>query len=70
MGFRSIPFYLGLSAPAVFKTATLPIFDVRISSSALQSSDGKAIGDTDLGVVSYVYNDMKNNKGDVTLPYG
>lgn len=70
VGFHSIPFYFGISAPAVFKTAVLPIFDLRMSSIALQTSNGKAIGDTDLGTISYVYNDMKNNNGDITLPYG
>jgi len=45
------------------------IFDLRVMNKAFTESGGKAVG-SDLGAISYVFDDVKNNGGKVTLPFG
>lgn len=59
--------YSGFSSIVTAKTVYL--FDVRIMNRAISESGGKAVGNN-LGTVSYIYDDMKNNEGKVHLPYG
>ncbi len=46
------------------------IFDLRMSDRVPDESDGQAVDQTNLGAVHYYYDDMKNNEGNVVLPYG
>jgi hypothetical protein len=50
--------------------AVLSIFDARIMNRAISESGGEATDIANLGTVHYTYDDMKNNDGLVTLPYG
>ena len=46
------------------------IFDVTIFDKAIAESDGVAVDNGNLGTISYVFDDMANNNGQVTLPFG
>lgn len=56
------------SVPAISKSSAY-IFDLRVMNKAVTESGGVGVG-TDLGVISYMYDDMKTNDGKVTLPFG
>jgi len=49
--------------------STIFVFDVRIMDRAVSESGGVAIG-TDNGAISYFHDDVKNNDGQVSLPWG
>ena len=49
---------------------TIHLFDVRVMNIAVTETGGEAVDSANLGAISYVFDDMKNNEGDVTLPYG
>lgn len=51
-----------------FKTAFM--FDLRVMDKAVSESGGSAANTNNLGAVSYVFDDLDNNDGNVTLPYG
>ena len=68
---RSIGFGTGwASTEALDGVGVLPIFDARVMASAINESGGEATDSANLGTVHYTYDDMKNNDGLVTLPYG
>ena len=46
------------------------MFDVRVMAAAISESGGEAADSFNLGTVHYTYDDMANNDGRVTLPYG
>ena len=46
------------------------IFDLRVMNKAITVEGGKAADSTDLGTVSYSFDDLLNNNGKVTLPFG
>lgn len=48
---------------------TIYVFDVRMMDKSIEESGGKAVGN-DYGAISYIFDDMENNSGKVTLPYG
>jgi hypothetical protein len=50
--------------------STAFIFDLRVINKAVSESGGKGVGTTDLGAISYIYDDMKKNGGKVHLPFG
>jgi len=49
--------------------STIFIFDVRIMDRAVSESGGIAVG-SDNGAISYFFDDVANNDGQVTLPFG
>jgi len=53
----------------IVPTSTAFIFDLRVMDKAVSESGGVGVG-TDLGVISYMYDDMKTNNGKVHLPFG
>lgn len=65
----STPFYGSTTIPAKAVDNNVYIFDIRIQTSAVTVSSGEAVSTT-TGAVEYRYNDMKDNSGNVTLPYG
>jgi len=69
---RSIGFGTGWSQilAQVNDSAVLSVFDARVMNIAVSESGGEATNSANLGVVHYTYDDMKNNDGMVTLPYG
>jgi len=46
------------------------LFDVRVFKRAISESGGQAVDPTNLGTISYVFDDMLNNDGKVQLPFG
>jgi hypothetical protein len=48
----------------------LSVFDARVMNRAIRQSGGEATDSANLGTVHYTYDDMENNDGKVTLPYG
>ena len=49
--------------------STIFIFDIRIMDRAVSESGGVAVGN-DNGAISYFFDDVRNNDGQVMLPYG
>jgi len=49
---------------------TIFLFDVRVFKKAISESGGQAVDSTNLGTISYVFDDMLNNDGKVQLPFG
>lgn len=50
--------------------STAYLFDLRVMNKAISESGGSAVNQGNLGAISYVYDDVKNNGGKVTLPFG
>lgn len=67
MDYLAKPFRNHISA---VPTRSCFLFDLRVMNKAISESGGKAADDTDLGAVSYYYDDVKNNNGKITLPFG
>ena len=69
---RSIGFGTGWSQllSQISDTSVLSIFEARVMNKAISESGGEATNSANLGTVHYTYDDMKNNDGLVTLPYG
>ena len=68
---RSIGFGTGWSQlVSQNDNAVLSVFDARVMNIAVAESGGEATNSANLGTVHYTYDDMKNNDGLVTLPYG
>jgi len=69
---RNIGFSNGWAQPPVEsqESSLLPMFDVRVMAAAISESGGEAADSFNLGTVHYTYDDMANNDGRVTLPYG
>jgi len=49
--------------------STIFVFDIRIMDRAVSESGGIAVG-SDNGSISYFFDDVSNNDGQVLLPYG
>ena len=49
--------------------STIFVFDIRIMDRAVSDSGGVAVG-SDNGAISYFFDDMKSNDGQVTQPWG
>lgn len=66
----------GYFATPIFNISAKPnipgafIFDLRVMNKAITTSGGKAADSTDLGTVSYIFDDMLRNNGKVHLPFG
>ena len=54
---------------AVSPSQSAYMFDVRVMNKAISESGGQAAA-TDLGAITYVFKDMIDNNGKVTLPFG
>jgi len=69
---RSIGFSNGWSQVVLDASegSVMPVFEARVMNQAIKESGGEATDSTNLGTIHYTYDDMKNNDGLVTLPYG
>lgn len=69
---RSIGFGTGWSQVALDagEGSVMPVFEARVMNQAISENDGQATDPNNLGAVHYSYDDMVNNDGKVTLPYG
>lgn len=63
----AMPIRNHISIPAI---SAFYVFDLRVMDEAVSESGGKAADSSDLGAISYMFDDMVNNNGKVHLPLG
>jgi len=70
MPYLAMPIQNNISQTIVVVPSTCFLFDVRVMDEAISENDGTAADSSNLGTISYMFDDMVKNNGQVHLPFG